>query len=76
MEASNSGAVGSLSIITPTPLLKEVLHGTVPNVVLPTGINRRDDFGLSAPIDVYGRQPDRCLSSRRVRISSPCHICG
>jgi predicted GH43/DUF377 family glycosyl hydrolase len=36
-----------------TPLLNEERHGTVSNVVFPTGIDRRDDIGQPDRIDVY-----------------------
>ncbi len=42
---------------SPRPVLSaelpEELHGTVPDVVFPTGIDRRDDLGLSTRFDVY-----------------------
>jgi beta-1,2-mannobiose phosphorylase / 1,2-beta-oligomannan phosphorylase len=36
-----------------SPLLPDELYGTVPNVVFPTGIDRRDDLGTPDRFDVY-----------------------
>jgi len=36
-----------------TPVLPQERHGTVANVVFPTGIDRRDDLGLPGRFDVY-----------------------
>jgi predicted GH43/DUF377 family glycosyl hydrolase len=36
-----------------TPDLPDERHATVPNVVFPTGIDRRDDLGSSDRFDVY-----------------------
>ena len=36
-----------------TPLLSAERHGSVPNVVFPTGIDRRDDIGQPDRFDVY-----------------------
>lgn len=43
-----------------TPLLSAERHGIVPNVVFPTGIDRRDDLGKPDRFDVYyGMADDR-----------------
>jgi predicted GH43/DUF377 family glycosyl hydrolase len=43
-----------------TPALSQECHGTIANVVFPTGIDRRDDLGLPDCIDVYyGMGDDR-----------------
>jgi predicted GH43/DUF377 family glycosyl hydrolase len=43
-----------------TPSLPQECHGTIANVVFPTGIDRRDDLGLPDRIDVYyGMADDR-----------------
>ena len=43
-----------------TPSLPQECHGTIANVVFPTGIDRRDDLGLPDCIDVYyGMADDR-----------------
>ncbi|MEO6068548.1 MAG: glycosidase [Gemmatimonadales bacterium] len=43
-----------------TPLLPQERHGIVPNVVFPTGIDRRDDLGTPNRFDVYyGMADDR-----------------
>jgi predicted GH43/DUF377 family glycosyl hydrolase len=36
-----------------TPSLSQERHGTVANVVFPTGIDRREDLGLPDRFDVY-----------------------
>lgn len=35
------------------PLTSKEIHGVVPNVVFPTGIDRRDDLGLPGRFDIY-----------------------
>ncbi len=43
-----------------TPLLATERYGRVPNVVFPTGIDRRDDLGMPDRFDVYyGMADDR-----------------
>jgi predicted GH43/DUF377 family glycosyl hydrolase len=43
-----------------TPSLPQECHGTIANVVFPTGVDRRDDLGLPDRIDVYyGMADDR-----------------
>ncbi len=43
-----------------TPTLPQERHGTVPNIVFPTGIDRRDDLGSPDRFDVYyGMADDR-----------------
>jgi predicted GH43/DUF377 family glycosyl hydrolase len=36
-----------------SPELPQERHGTIANVVFPTGIDRRDDLGLPDRFDVY-----------------------
>ncbi len=36
-----------------TPASPQERHGTVPNVVFPTGIDRRDDLGSPDRFDIY-----------------------
>jgi predicted GH43/DUF377 family glycosyl hydrolase len=50
------------------PLLKEERHGTVPNVVFPTGIDRRDDLGTSDRIDVYYGMADSRIGVARLDV--------
>ena len=48
-----------------TPVLPQECHGTIANVVFPTGIDRRDDLGLPDRIDVYyGMADDRIGAAR------------
>lgn len=43
-----------------TPLLREERHGTVPNVLFPSGIDRRDDLDQPHRLDVnYGMADSR-----------------
>jgi predicted GH43/DUF377 family glycosyl hydrolase len=51
-----------------TPVLQEERHGTVPNVVFPTGIDRRDDLGLPDRIDVYYGMADSRIGVARLDI--------
>ena len=51
-----------------TPLLKEERHGTVPNVVFPTGIDRRDDLGQPDRIDVYYGMADSRIGVARLDV--------
>lgn len=55
-----------------TPLLKEERHGTVPNVVFPTGIDRRDDLGQPDRIDVYYGMADSRIGVARLDV--PEHL--
>jgi len=48
-----------------TPSLPQERHGTIANVVFPTGIDRRDDLGLPDRLDVYyGMADDRIGAAR------------
>jgi predicted GH43/DUF377 family glycosyl hydrolase len=48
-----------------TPLLPQEQHGTVANVVFPTGIDRRDDLGSPDRCDdYYGRADSRIGAAR------------
>ena len=54
------------------PLLPQERHGTVPNVVFPTGIDRRDDLGLPDRIDVYYGMADSRIGVARLDV--PEHL--
>jgi predicted GH43/DUF377 family glycosyl hydrolase len=49
-----------------TPLLREDRHGIVPNVVFPTGIDRRDDLGSPDRFDVYYGMADNRIGVARL----------
>ncbi|MGB7762551.1 MAG: hypothetical protein WBL61_22140 [Bryobacteraceae bacterium] len=49
-----------------TPLLPQERHGTVANVVFPTGIDRRDDLGLPNRFDVYYGMADNRIGVARL----------
>ncbi len=49
-----------------TPLLHEETHGIVPNVVFPTGIDRRDDLGTPDRFDVYYGMADSRIGVARL----------
>jgi predicted GH43/DUF377 family glycosyl hydrolase len=49
-----------------TPTLPEECHGTVAHVVFPTGIDRRDDLGLSNRLDVYYGMADNRIGVARL----------
>jgi predicted GH43/DUF377 family glycosyl hydrolase len=55
---------------SPEPILKPDLpqesHGTVPNVVFPTGIDRRDDLGTPDRFDVYYGMADNRIGVARL----------
>ena len=51
-----------------TPLLPQERLGTVPNVVFPTGIDRRDDQGTPDRIDVYYGMADSRIGAARLDI--------
>jgi predicted GH43/DUF377 family glycosyl hydrolase len=55
-----------------TPLLPQERHGTVPNVVFPTGIDRRDDLGMPDRIDVYYGMADNRIGVARLDV--PEHL--
>jgi predicted GH43/DUF377 family glycosyl hydrolase len=48
------------------PLLAEERHGTVANVVFPTGIDRRDDLGSPDRFDVYYGMADSRIGVARL----------
>jgi predicted GH43/DUF377 family glycosyl hydrolase len=52
------------------PVLKPELpaecHGTIANVVFPTGIDRRDDLGLLDRFDVYYGMADNRIGAARL----------
>jgi len=49
-----------------TPLMPEERNGIVPNVVFPTGIDRRDDLGLLDRFDVYYGMADNRIGVARL----------
>jgi predicted GH43/DUF377 family glycosyl hydrolase len=49
-----------------TPELPEECHGIVPNVVFPTGIDRRDDLGTPDRFDVYYGMADSRIGVARL----------
>ncbi len=51
-----------------TPLLNEERHGIVPNVVFPTGIDRRDDLGQPDRFDVYYGMADSRIGVARLDV--------
>ncbi|MFD1256632.1 glycosidase [Mucilaginibacter terrae] len=55
-----------------TPILKpELLEewvGTVPGVIFPTGIDRRDDIGMPDRFDIYYGMADNCIGVARLDI--------
>jgi len=51
-----------------TPSLPEERHGTVANVVFPTGIDRRDDIGLPDRFDVYYGMADNRIGVARLDV--------
>jgi beta-1,2-mannobiose phosphorylase / 1,2-beta-oligomannan phosphorylase len=55
-----------------TPLLPQERHGTVSNVVFPTGIDRRDDLGLPGRLDVYYGMADKRIGVARLNL--PDHL--
>ena len=55
-----------------TPLLPQERRGTVPNVVFPTGIDRRDDLGTPDRIDVYYGMADNRIGVARLDV--PEHL--
>jgi predicted GH43/DUF377 family glycosyl hydrolase len=48
-----------------TPELPQERHGTIANVVFPTGIDRRDDLGLPDRLDVYYGMADNRIGVAR-----------
>lgn len=54
------------------PLLSAEQHGTVPNLVLPSGISKRDDIGKPYSFDVYYRMADDRIGVARLDL--PEHI--
>jgi len=51
-----------------TPTLQEERHGTIANVVFPTGIDRRDDIGLPDRFDVYYGMADYRIGVARLDV--------
>jgi predicted GH43/DUF377 family glycosyl hydrolase len=55
-----------------TPLLPQERDGTVPNVVFPTGIDRRDDLGTPDRFDIYYGMADNRIGAARLDL--PDHL--
>jgi predicted GH43/DUF377 family glycosyl hydrolase len=55
-----------------TPVLPQERRGTIPNVVFPTGIDRRDDLGLPDRFDVYYGMADNRIGVARLNV--PEHL--
>ena len=51
-----------------TPSLSQERHGTVANVVFPTGIDRREDLGLPDRFDVYYGMADNRIGVARLNV--------
>lgn len=51
-----------------SPVLREERHGIVPNVVFPTGIDRRDDLGTPDRFDVYYGMADQSIGVARLDV--------
>jgi predicted GH43/DUF377 family glycosyl hydrolase len=51
-----------------TPVLPQEQHGTIANVVFPTGIDRRDDLGTPDRFDVYYGMADRSIGVARLDV--------
>ena len=51
-----------------TPVLPQERHGTIANVVFPTGIDRRDDLGLTDRFDVYYGMADNRIGVARLDV--------
>lgn len=49
-----------------SPMLREERYGIVPNVVFPTGIDRRDDIGKPDRFDVYYGMADQSIGVARL----------
>jgi len=49
-----------------SPMLPDELNGMIPNVVFPTGIDRRDDLGLPDRYDVYYGMADSRIGVARL----------
>jgi predicted GH43/DUF377 family glycosyl hydrolase len=55
-----------------TPVLPQERRGTIPNVVFPTGIDRRDDLGSPDRCDVYYGMADNRIGVARLDV--PKHL--
>ena len=56
-----------------TPLLPHERQGIVPNVVFPTGIDRRDDLGQPDWFDVYYGMADKRIGVARLKVPMRLH---
>jgi predicted GH43/DUF377 family glycosyl hydrolase len=53
-----------------TPVLPQERRGTIPNIVFPTGIDRRDDLGSPDRFDVYYGMADYRIGVARLDFPS------
>jgi predicted GH43/DUF377 family glycosyl hydrolase len=51
-----------------TPQLPQERHGTVPNIVFPSGIDRRDDLGSPDRLDIYYGMADNRIGVARLDV--------
>jgi predicted GH43/DUF377 family glycosyl hydrolase len=51
-----------------TPVLTQERHGTIANVVFPTGIDRRDDLGAPDRFDIYYGMADYRIGVARLDV--------
>ena len=58
------------------PVLPQERSGTIANVVFPTGIDRRDDLGLSDRFDVYYGMADNRIGVARLDIPASLPLAG
>jgi predicted GH43/DUF377 family glycosyl hydrolase len=59
-----------------SPELPQELHGTVANVVFPTGIDRRDDLGSPDRFDVYFGMADKRIGVARLDLPDTLPLRG
>lgn len=58
------------------PIMPEERNGIVPNVVFPTGIDRRDDLGMPNRFDVYYGMADKRIGVARLDLPDICPLEG
>ena len=51
-----------------TPELPHERHGTIANVVFPTGVDRRDDLGTPDRFDIYYGMADNRIGAARLNL--------
>ena len=59
-----------------TPAMPQERHGTVANVVFPTGIDRRDDLGSPDRFDIYFGMADKRIGVARLDLPSVLPLGG